>query len=155
MTTGDPVMDTLTARLTSLELQPQMWQNGPTGDADPPGRSPDSPSEGQAITANTIPPEPMETNGTPGESSGSLPAAWTEPKEGEETLRRSFNSPREGKARDPVGDLGESSGLLSVGRDESDSTSSRTHKNRKNRRKKHRKPNRLGGGGGLSCPPPE
>ena len=97
----------------------------------------------------------MKTNGFPGESSGSLPAAWTEPKEGEETLRRSFDSPREGKAKDPVDDLGESFGLLSVGRDESDSISSGAHKNRKNRRKKHRKPNRLGGGGGLSCPPPE
>ena len=79
----------------------------------------------------------MEANGTPGESSGSLLAAWTEPKEGEETPRRSFDSPREGKARDPVDDLGESFGLLSVGRGESDSTSLRMHKSRKNRRNKY------------------
>ena len=38
MTTGDPVMDTLPARLTSLELQPQLGRSGPNGDADPPGR---------------------------------------------------------------------------------------------------------------------
>ena len=68
MTTEDPVMDTLTTRLTSLELQPQIWQSGPNGDADPPGRSLDSPCEGQAADANANPPEPRETNGTPGES---------------------------------------------------------------------------------------
>ena len=59
MTTDDPVMDTLTARLTSLELQPPIWQSGPTGDADPPGRSLDSPSEGGTTEVNTTPPEPM------------------------------------------------------------------------------------------------
>ena len=127
-------MDTLTARLTSLELQPQIWQSGPTGDAGPPGRSPDSPSEGGTTEGNTIPPEPMETNGTPGESLGSLPAAWTEPKEGEETLRRSFDSPPEGQAeqqtseenfnptepRDPVEVLEKSFGSLSVEPEERD-----------------------------------
>ena len=55
---------------------------------------------------------------------------------------RSFDPPPEGKARDPVDDLGESFGLLSVGRGESDSTSSRTHKSRKNRRNKYKQ---LGG----------
>jgi len=73
MTTEDPVMDTLTTRLTSLELQPQIWQSGPNGDADPPGRSLDSPCEGQAAEANANPPEPRETNGTPGESQKLLP----------------------------------------------------------------------------------
>ena len=85
---------------------------------------------------NATPPEPMETNGSPGESLGSLPAARTEPGDTEETPGRSFDSPSEGKARDPVDDLGESFGLLSVGRGESDSTHSRTHKHRKTRRNK-------------------
>ena len=80
----------------------------------------------------------MEANGTPGESSGSFPAARTEPGETEETPGMSFDSSREGKAKDPVGDLGESFGLLSVGRGESDNTSSRTHKSRKNRRNKYK-----------------
>jgi len=147
MTTEDPVMDTLTARLTSLELQPQMWQNGLTGDADPPGRSLDSPSEGQAITANTIPPEPMETNGTPGESSGSLPAAWTEPKEGEETPGGSSDSPREAEEInltllepiDPVDALGESFGSLSVRRTKTNiNHTAQTKKNQKQRRNRQR-----------------
>ena len=72
MTTEDPVMGTLTARLTSLELQPQIWKNDPIGDANPPGRSLDSSSEGQTVEANATPPVPMETNGIPGESSGPL-----------------------------------------------------------------------------------
>ena len=98
MATEDPAMDSLTARLTSLELQPQIWQSGPTGDADPPGRSLDSPREGQATTeVNATPPEPMETNGSPGESLGSLPAARTEPGEIEETPGRSFDYPQEGQ----------------------------------------------------------
>ena len=74
-------------------------------------------------------PEPRETSGSPGESLGSLPTARTEPGETEETPGMSFDSSREGKAKDPVGDLGESFGLLSVGRGESDSTSSRTRTN--------------------------
>ena len=56
MTTEDPVMDTLTTRLTSLELQPQIWQSGPTGDADPPGGGLDSPSEGSTTEVNATPP---------------------------------------------------------------------------------------------------
>ena len=99
MTTEESVMDTLTARLTSPELQPKIWQSGPTGDADPPGRSLDSPREGQAITeVNATPPEPMETNGSPGESLGSLPAARTEPGEIEETPGRSPDSPQQEQA---------------------------------------------------------
>ena len=85
MTTEDPVMDTLTARFTSLELQSQIGQCDPIGDADPPGRSLDSTSEGYTAEANANPPEPIKTNGTPRESSGSLPAARTEPGESEET----------------------------------------------------------------------
>jgi len=138
MTTEDPVMDTLTARLTSPDLQPQILQNGPTGDADPPGRSLDSPSEGRAAEANANPPESRETNGTPGESPGLLPAARTEPGEIEETPGRSLDSLPEGKGRDPIGDLGESFGLLSIERAKSDSISSGAHKNRKNRRQKHK-----------------
>ena len=57
MATEDPAMDSLTARLTSLELQPQIWQSGPTGDADPPGRSLDSPSEGGITEVKANPPE--------------------------------------------------------------------------------------------------
>ena len=98
----------------------------------------DSSSEGHTAEANANPPESRETNGTPGESPGSLPAARTEPGEMEETPGRSFDSPPEGKARDPVDDLGESFGLLSVGRGESDSTSLRMHKSRKNRRNKYK-----------------
>ena len=52
-------------------------------------------SEGQTVIANTNPQEPMETNGTPGESSGSLPAARTEPREVEETPGRRSGSPQE------------------------------------------------------------
>ena len=70
MTTEDPVMNTLTARLTSLELQPQIWQSGPTGDANPPGGSLDSPCEGSTTEVNATPPEPMKTYGSPGESPG-------------------------------------------------------------------------------------
>jgi len=80
----------------------------------------------------------METNGSPGEGLGSLPAARTEPGDIEETPGRSFDSPPERKARDPVDDLGESFGLLSVGRGESDNTSSSTHKHRKNRKNKYK-----------------
>ena len=123
MTTGDPVMDTLTARLTSLELQPQIRQCVPTGDAGPPGRSLDSSSEGLAVIADTSPPEPMETNGTPGESSGSLPAARTESGEMEETPGRGPDSPPEAEEInltslepvDPVDALRESFGSLPVG----------------------------------------
>ena len=39
---------------------------------------------------------------------------------------------------DPVGDLGESFGLLSVGEATSDSTSLGAYKHRKNRRQKHK-----------------
>ena len=155
MTTDDPVMDTLTARLTSLELQPQMWQNGLTGDADPPGRSLDSPSEGGITEVNATPPEPMETNGSPGESSGSLPAAWTEPREGEETPGRSSDSPQETEEMnlppleliDPVDALGGSFGSLSVECAE-DQTQPRvrTLKNRSHRRKPR---------GGVSRPKPK
>ena len=137
-------MDTLTARLTSPDLQPQILQNGPTGDADPPGRSLDSPSEGRAAEANANPHEPRETNGTPGESPGLLPAARTEPGEIEETPGRSPDSLPEGKGRDPIGDLGESFGLLSIERAKSDSISSGAHKNGKNRRKKHKQRQRGG-----------
>ena len=112
--------------------------SGPTGDADPPERSLDSSSEGHTAEANAIPPEPMETNGSPGEGLGSLPAARTEPGDIEETPGRSFDSPPERKARDPVDDLGESFGLLSVGRATSDSTSLGAYKHRKNRRQKHK-----------------
>ena len=65
----------------------------------------------------------METNGTPGESLGSLPAAWTEPGEIEGTSGRSSDSPQEAEEInltslepiDPVDALGESFGSLSVG----------------------------------------
>ena len=55
---------------------------------------------------NATPPEPMEANGSPGESLGSLPAARTEPGEVEETPGRSFDPPQEGQAEDPVENLG-------------------------------------------------
>ena len=55
LATEDPVMGTLTAGLTSLELQPQMWQSDPNGNADPPGRSLDSSSEGHIAEANAPP----------------------------------------------------------------------------------------------------
>ena len=68
----------------------------------------------------------METNGIPGESSGSLPAARTEPGEIEETPGRSLDSPQEAEEInptslepiDPVDDLGASFGSLSVGGEE-------------------------------------
>ena len=132
-----------------------IWQSGPTGDADPPGRSLDSPSEGQVITASTIPPEPMETNGTPGESSGSLPAAWTEPREGEETPGRSFDSPQEAEEInltslepiDPVDALGKSFGSLSVEcAEDQTQPSTRAMKYRRHRRKPR---------GGVSRPKPK
>ena len=104
MATGDLVVDTLTARFTSLEFQPRIWQSDPNGDADPPERRLDSTSEGQAVKANAAPPEPIEANGFPGESSGSLPAARTEPGEIEETPGRSFYSPQ--KVRDEGGASG-------------------------------------------------
>ena len=135
-------MDTLTARFTSLKLQPQIWQSGPTGDAGPPGRSPDSPSEGQKEIANTNPPEPMETNGSPGESSGSLPAAWTDsPQETEE-----MNLPPL-ELIDPVDALGGSFGSLSVECAEDQTQPGvRTLKNRSHRRKPR---------GGVSRPKPK
>ena len=57
----------------------------------------------------------MEANGTPGESSGSFPAARTEPGETEETPGMSFDSSQEAgeinltslESIDPVGVLGE------------------------------------------------
>ena len=135
MTTEDPAMGTLTARLASLELQPQILQSGPSGDADPPGWSLDSP-------------EPiMETNGTPGESSGSPPAAWTESREGEETPGRSFDSPQEAgeinltslEPIDPVDALGESFGSLSVRRTKTNiNHTAQTKKNQKQRRNRQR-----------------
>ena len=91
-------MDTLTARPIPLELQLQIWQSDPTGDADPQGGSPDSSSEGHTAEANANPPVPMETNGIPGESSGSLSAARTEPGEIEEIPGRSFYSLQKGQA---------------------------------------------------------
>ena len=62
----------------------------------------------------------METNGTPGESSGPFPAARTEPGEVEMTPGRSTDPPEEAKERnstspepiDLVNDLGESFDLL-------------------------------------------
>ena len=147
MTTEDPVMDTLTVRLTSLELQPHIWQSGPTGDADPPGRSLDSPSEGGITEVKATPPEPMETNGTPGESLGSLPAAWTEPGEIEGTSGRSSDSPQEAEEInltslepiDPVDALGESFGSLSVGRTKTNiNHTAQTKKNQKQRRNRQR-----------------
>ena len=144
MTTEDPVMDTLTARLTYLELQPKIWQRGPTSDAGPPGRSPDSPSEGSATEVNATPPEPMEASGAPGESLGSLPAARTEPGEIEGTPGRSSDSPQETEEMSPppleltdlVDALGGNFGSLSVECAE-DQTQPRvrTLKNRSHRRK--------------------
>ena len=155
MTTGDPVIDTLTARLTSLELQPQTRQCVPTGDADPPGRSLDSSSEGHTVIANTNPPEPMETNGTPEESSGSLPAARTGPREGEETPGMSFDSPQEAEEInltslepiDRVDALGKSFGSLPV-----ECAEDQTQPNTRNLkyRRHHRKPR-----GGASRPKPK
>ena len=83
---------------------------------------------------NATPPEPIETNDSPGESLGSLPAAWTEPGEIEGTSGRSSDSPPEGKAeqqtseeifsptepRDPVEVLEKSFGSLSVEQEERD-----------------------------------
>ena len=50
----------------------------------------------------------------------------------------SIDSPLEGKAKDPVDDLGESFGLLSIGRAQSDSISSGAHKNQENRRQNYK-----------------
>ena len=155
MTTEDPVMDTLSARLTSLELQPHIWQSGRTGDVDPPERSPGSPSKGQTVIASTSPPEPMESNGTPGKSSGSLPAARTAPREGEETPGRSSDSPQEAEEIiltslepiEPADALGESFGSLSVAcAEDQTQPSARTLKHRSHRRKPR---------GGTSRPKPK
>ena len=76
----------------------------------------------------------METNGSPGESLGSLPAARTEPGEVEETPGRSLDFPQEEQAeqqtieeilsptepRDPAGALEKSFGPLSVEQEERD-----------------------------------
>jgi len=90
----------------------------------------------------------MKTYGIPGGSSGSLPAARTEPGEGEETPRRSFDSPPEGQAeqqtseeisnsptepRDPVDALEKSFGSLPVEQEERDR--SRLPRNAYRRRK--------------------
>jgi hypothetical protein len=89
----------------------------------------------------------METSGTPGESSGSLPAARTEPREGEETPGRSFDSPQEAgqinltslEPIDPVDALGESFGSLSVGRTKTNiNHTAQTKKNQKQRRNRQR-----------------
>ena len=100
---------------------------------------------GASAEANAKPPVPtMGTNGTPGESSGSFPAERTEPGEIEETPGRSFDSPQEAEeinptsleSIDPVDDLGESFGSLSVGCEENQTQpSARNLKYRRHRRK--------------------
>jgi hypothetical protein len=72
----------------SLELQPKLWQSDPSGDADPPGRSLDSSSEGRTAEANANPLYPWKSMVFPGGGAGSLPAARTEPGEIEETPGR-------------------------------------------------------------------
>ena len=96
----------------------------------------------------------MEANGFPGESSGSLPAARTEPGEVEETPGRSFDSPQEAEEInltslepiDPVDALGESFDSLSVGcadpesrkKAEYQSTSTCKHQNQRRNKTRQR-----------------